>query len=169
MKQSRLMSMLETTLSTAAGFGLSLFLQWLILPWLLGVPVPIATNLAFAAVMTVASLARGFVLRRIFEAFHIRRPLTPFMNAVLEERYRQIDKEGWSADHDDKHDRGELARAGAAYLLHAGTVSETVPHEWPWNSDWWKPQGYRRDMVRGVALGIADGDRFDRARKAARR
>lgn len=168
MKQSRLMSMLETTLSTAAGFGLSLLLQWLVLGWLLDVAIPLHTNLAFAAVMTVASLVRGFVLRRIFEAFHIRRPLSPFMNAVVAECFRQRDVEGWTPEHDDKHDRGELARAGAAYLLHAGTVSETVPHEWPWNSDWWKPQGYRRDMVRGIALGIADGDRFDRARKQGR-
>lgn len=169
MKQSRMMSMLETTLSTAAGFGLSLLLQWLVLSWMVGVPIALQTNLAFAAVMTGASLVRGFVLRRVFEAFHIRRPLTPFMNAVLHECFRQRDAEGWTPEHDDKHNRGELARAGACYITHAGTESSTMPHEWPWNVDWWKPHGYRRDMVRGVALSIAEGDRFDRMRKAGSR
>lgn len=169
MKQSRLMSMLETALSTAAGFGLSLFLQWLILPWLLGAPVPLQANLTFAAIMTLASLARGFVLRRIFEAFHIRRPLTPFMNAVLSERFRQYDQEGYSVGHDDILPNGDLGAAGACYLLHAGTVSKTPPHDFPWNDDLWKPAGVRRDLVRGVALGIAEGDKFDRARKRGAR
>lgn len=164
MKQSRLMSMLETLLSTATGFGLSLFLQWLILPYLVGVPIALHTNFAFAGVMTVASLVRGFVLRRVFEALHIRRPLSAFMQAVIAERFRQIEQEGWSTDHDDRHARGELAQAGAAYLVHAGTQSGTPPHDWPWSGDWWKPAGYRRDMVRGVALGIAEGERFDRLR-----
>ncbi|WP_375782879.1 hypothetical protein ACE10Z_23485 [Bradyrhizobium sp. Pha-3] len=168
MKQSRFMSALETTLSTAAGFGLSLFLQWMILPLLVGVPIPLHTNLAFAAIMTVASLVRGFVLRRAFEAFHIRRPVSPFMSAVIAERFRQIEQEGWSTEHDDAHDRGELARAAGAYLLHAGTESKTVPHEWPWDGSWWKPQGRRRDLVRGGALLIAEGERFDRARKGRR-
>jgi hypothetical protein len=167
MKQSRLMSMLETALSTAAGFSLSLFLQWICLPWLIGAPVSLHTNLVFAGIMTVASLVRGFVLRRIFEAFHIRRPMTPFMQAVIAERFRQIDQEGWSTDHDDKHEQGELGQAGACYILHAGTVSETTPHDFPWQG-WWKPHGYRRDMVRGVALAIAEGDKFDRNRKSGR-
>jgi hypothetical protein len=168
MKQSRLMSMLETAISTAAGFGLSLLLQWLILPMLLGIAIPLTTNLAFAAVMTVASLVRMFVLRRVFEAFHIRRPLSAFMNAVIAECFRQHDVEGWTTEHDDKHPTGELAAAGASYLLHAGTASSTTPHEWPWSSEWWKPNGYRRDLVRGVALGIAEGEKFDRARKPGR-
>jgi hypothetical protein len=164
MKQSRLMSMLEISLSTAAGFGLSLLLQWLILPVLVGVPIALHTNLAFAGIMTVASLVRGFVLRRVFEAMHIRRPLSAFMRAVIAERFRQIEQEGWSTDHDDKHFRGELAQAGAAYLVHAGTESQTAPHDWPWSHHWWKPAGYRRDLVRGVALAIAEGERFDRLR-----
>lgn len=164
MKQSRLMSMLETALSTAAGFGLSLFLQWLILPWLLGAPVPLHANLAFAAIMTVASLARGFVLRRIFEAFHIRRPLSPFMQAGIEERFRQIDKEGWSIDHDDKHERGELAKAGAAYAI-GGGIGSDPPDFWPWTDEWWKPEGgMRRNLVKAAALIIAEGEKFDRGR-----
>jgi len=137
MKQSRLMSMLETALSTAAGFGLSLFLQWLILPVLLGVPVPLSTNLAFAAIMTVASLARGFVLRRLFEALHIRRPLSAFVQAVIAER-----------GYPDVKDKRFF-----------------IPNFWPWHPDWWKPAGFRRDLVKAAALIIAEGEKFDRNRK----
>ena len=176
MKQSRLMSMLETALSTAAGFGLSLFLQWLILPVLLGVPVPLSTNLAFAAIMTVASLARGFVLRRLFEALHIRRPLSAFVQAVIAERFRQIEVEGFDASHDDQCPTGELANGGAAYAKQAELHLQDgypdvkdkrffIPNFWPWHPDWWKPAGFRRDLVKAAALIIAEGEKFDRNRK----
>lgn len=169
MKQTKLMSMLETALSTAAGFGLSLFLQWLILPYLLGIDhIPLQANLAFTLVMTVASLSRGYLMRRLFELFHIRRPLSPFMQAVIAERFRQIEGEGWELSHDDAHDNGELGRAGACYIIHAGTQSPTPPHDWPWADDWWKPKGFRRDLVRGGALLMAEGERFDRMRKSGR-
>ena len=166
MKQSKLMSMLETAISTAAGFGLSLFLQWLILPILLGAPVALSTNITFALIMTVASLVRGFVLRRIFEAFHIRRPLSAFMQAAISERFRQIEAEGWSTEHDDlQHCVGDLATAGAVYALHAGTASISPPKEWEWSEGWWKPAGFRRDLVKAAALIIAEGEKFDRNRK----
>lgn len=166
MKQTKLMSAIETVLSTAAGFGLSLFLQWLILPILLGVEIPLHMNLAFAAIMTVASLVRGFVLRRVFEALHIRRPLSPFMQAVIAERFRQIEAEGWSLEHDDHHHApGDLARAGACYALFAGTANPTAPGLWHWSADWWKPAGFRRDLVRSAALILAEGEKFDRRRK----
>jgi hypothetical protein len=169
MKQSRFMSLLETCLSTAAGFFLSLFVQWLVLPVLLGVNIPIEMNLAFAAIMTVASLVRQFVMRRVFEALHIRVPLSAFMQAAIAEVHRQREVEGYDADHDSMGPDGDLAAAGAAYLLHAGTQSKTVPHEWPLRPELWKPYGVRRDLVRGVALGIAEGEKFDRSRKQKRR
>jgi hypothetical protein len=151
-------------MSTAAGFGLSLFLQWLILPWLLEVQIPLHTNIAFALIMTVASLVRGFGMRRIFEAMHIRKPLSPFMQAAIAERFRQIEGEGWDLAHDDRHNTGELGRAGATYALHAGTASISTPASWPWDGQWWKPKGRRRDLVRAAALIIAEGEKFDRDR-----
>jgi hypothetical protein len=168
MKQSRLMSAIETVSSTAAGFALSLLLQWLVLPLLLGHPVPFTVNLAFAVVMTAASLARQYILRRIFEALHIRRPLSPFVLAGIAERFRQIEQEGFSLDHDDKYPTGELGHAGAMYALYAGTTSTTPPHDWPWAGDWWKPAGRRRDLVRAFALIVAEGEKFDRDRKRGR-
>jgi len=61
---------------------------------------------------------------------------------VLAERQRQITTEGWTTDHDDEHDGGEMAAAGAAYALHAadylnpqsqGDGGDEAPDCWPWH------------------------------------
>lgn len=167
MKQSRLASWIETIANTAAGFGLSLFLQWLYFDWWLGFPLHIGDNLLFAVIMTVVSLARGFTMRRIFEALHVRRPLSPFMQAVIAERHRQVDGEGWSAEHDDQHKMGDLAHAGACYALFPG---QQPPLLWRWAQEWWKPtpHDYRRQIVKASALLIAEGERFDRLKTKGR-
>jgi hypothetical protein len=164
MKQSKLMSWLESLINIAVGFGISLAAQMYFLP-LLGVHIEFHQNLMFALIMTVISLARSFILRRVFEALHIRRPLSPFVSAIVAERYRQIDQEGWSAEHDDNHYVGELAMAGSFYARHSGIPAGEPPHGWPWSAHWWKPGGFRRDLVRAAALIIAEGEKFDRNRK----
>lgn len=169
MKQSRQTSLLKSLVSTFAGLGLALFLQWLVLPMLLHVEVPLDANLKFAALMTVVSIVRGYLLERFFEWMGWRIKLSPFMHAVLFECVGQREREGYSTEHDDMLPDGDLAAAGAAYLFHAGTSSRTTPHEWPWRDEMWKPDGKRHDLVRGVALGIAEGDKFDRSRKQKRR
>lgn len=89
---------------------------------------------------------------------------------VLAERQRQIDEEGWTAEHDDDHGGGELAAAGASYALHAAdtlsasfTPDPDVPGTWPWDDSWWKPKDPRRDLVRAAALILAEIERMDRA------
>ena len=62
--------------------------------------------------MTAISIARGFLLRRLFEALHIRRPLSPFMQAVIAERVRQVEVEGWSSEHDDPAAPGRACKQG---------------------------------------------------------
>lgn len=165
MKQSKLMSMLESILNIIIGFGISLAAQVFFLP-LLGVSISFSQNLTFALIMTVISIARSFILRRLFEALHIRRPLSPFGQAVIAERFRQIEQEGWSHDHDDGHYTGELAMAGSFYARHAGMPAGEPPHGWPWSAHWWKPAGFRRDLVKACALIIAEGEKFDRNRKS---
>ena len=179
MKQSRLASWLETCGSTATGFLLSLCLQYAIC-WWYDLPLRLHDNLAIIGVFTIASLIRSYGWRRLMEAFHVRRPLSPFMQAVVAERHRQQDQEGWSVEHDNDHERGVLARAGAAYLLgprrdyytdyEADEEARVVSGRliWPWSIDWWKPQDFRRDLVRGCALAIAEGERHDRLKTKGR-
>jgi hypothetical protein len=161
-KQSRLASWIETLTNTFAGFGLSLLLQYLYFDVWLGFPLHIADNFAFAVIMTVVSLARGFTMRRIFEALHIRRPLSPFMQAVVAERFRQVEQEGYDASHDLGHSPAELASAAAAYLVDPDRGSPL----WPW-LDGYKPdhQDKRRNYVRGAALALAAGELNDKLRK----
>lgn len=168
MKQSKLMSWVETCLNTGIGFAIAITAQILVFP-LFGFNPPLATNFYIALIFTVVSIVRGFVLRRVFEALHIRRPLSPFMAAVVAERYRQIEQEGWSAEHDDGHYTGELATAGSFYARHAGLPpGEPPPYGWAWSAHWWKPAGFRRDLVKACALILAEGEKFDRARKSKR-
>lgn len=92
---------------------------------------------------------------------------------VLAERHRQITEEGWTPEHDDRHDRGELAAAAACYAssavlrAHPGRfgwpTTRPAPEMWPWASGWWKPTGYRRDLVKAGALILAEIERLDRA------
>jgi hypothetical protein len=171
--QSRTTSLKESVSNTALGFGISLFAQWLALP-LLGVTVTLAQNFQFAVIMTFVSVARGYVIRRWFESKRLSVPLSPGALAVMAERRRQIDVEGWTAEHDAAHSIGEMARAGAAYAVFAkshavdskssGSFSTAIAI-WPWSKEWWKPQDFRRDLVRAAALILAEIDRFDGSRR----
>ncbi|HYM31845.1 MAG TPA: hypothetical protein VEU47_11120 [Candidatus Cybelea sp.] len=169
MKQTRLMSILETALSTAIGFAVALATQLLVFPRF-GFHPAITDNLAITLIFTVVSVARQYVMRRVFEALHIRKPMSAFMQAVLHERFAHVDREGFDAAHDDAHAPGELARAGASYAIHAGCkATGLLPVYWPWSAEWWKPADFRRDLVKAAALIIAEGDKFERNRKDKRR
>src|SRR5215475_12412668 len=115
MKQTKLMSMLETLGGTAIGFLGSLAIQYGICRYY-GLPLSTPQNIGIIGIFTVASLVRGYCWRRACETLQIRRPLSPFVQAAISERFRQIDEEGWSHEHDDlEHDNGSLGRAGACY------------------------------------------------------
>ncbi|WP_321946608.1 hypothetical protein [Paraburkholderia sp. J10-1] len=87
---------------------------------------------------------------------------------VLAERRRQVTEEGWTPQHDDQHADGDLAAASACYALHAGGWQPaTIAEYWPWAPSWWKPTTKRRDLVKSVALGIAEIERLDRAQPVA--
>lgn len=165
MKQSLIASWFETIASTATGFLISLGLQYIVC-WWYDLPLRLQDNLAIIALFTVASLLRGIGWRRLMEALHVRRPLSAGMQAVIAERFRQIEDEGFDAKHDDQHAPEELAAAGAAYLLSAGTGKKNSPPIcWRWHKRFWNPKDTRRDMVRGLALGLAGLDLFDRSYK----
>ncbi|MBB3591696.1 hypothetical protein FHX08_002040 [Rhizobium sp. BK529] len=91
---------------------------------------------------------------------------------VAAERRRQVEVEGWTPAHDDRHTDGSMAQAAAAYALkarsdesHANGVRIRPPYLWPdsWHVSWWKPKDRRRDLVRAAALIIAEIERLDRA------
>jgi hypothetical protein len=94
---------------------------------------------------------------------------------VLAERRRQIEAEGWSPEHDDRHSAGQLAGAAGCYARHVNArgwvidtpfdnyTTEPAPMEWPWADSWWKPTTPRRDLVKAGALILAEIERLDRA------
>src|SRR4051794_28113659 len=68
---------------------------------------------------------------------------SPGVALIEAERRRQITQEGWTSEHDDQHDSGEMALAAALYasptLLYekderANVVAFKDP--WPWDSRW---------------------------------
>jgi hypothetical protein len=71
MKQSRLMSLVESIANVAVGYGVAVVTQILIFP-IFGLHTTLAQNLKMGAVFTLVSIARSFALRRVFEAIRMR-------------------------------------------------------------------------------------------------
>jgi hypothetical protein len=63
--QKKKHSLIEAITNTVAGFLLSLCIQLVIYP-VMGIPVKFHQNLIITLVFTLASIGRGYVLRRIF-------------------------------------------------------------------------------------------------------
>ena len=92
---------------------------------------------------------------------------------MLAERGRQISAKGWTHDHDDGREAGELASASAAYALAAadeihpllrgaGGFQQEPPPAWPWDASGWKPSCGRRMLIKAGALVLAEIERLDR-------
>lgn len=67
MTQSRLGSLIEALFNTAIGYGVALLSQLLIFP-LFGIHIGLAANLGIGAWFTAISVARGYLVRRYFNA-----------------------------------------------------------------------------------------------------
>jgi hypothetical protein len=90
-------------------------------------------------------------------------PITDAARDVLDERKRQQSAEGWTPEHDDLHDTGELAIAAACYCAAVGpSKTGGTPIAWPWPG-FWKPKDRRNNLVRAAALLLAEIERLDRA------
>ena len=89
---------------------------------------------------------------------------------ITEERARQINVEGWTPEHDDTHDCGEMAQAAACYALSTlgtsvaeGGAAQVKEELWPWSDEWWKPGDHGvRTLVKAGALIAAEIDRLNR-------
>lgn len=90
---------------------------------------------------------------------------------VLAERKRQVDAEGWTADHDDEHVNGGMAVAAACYAITARQGLEAQATElWDWTGwakAWFKPKDPRRNLIRAGALILAEIERLDRLRTSS--
>lgn len=113
-----------------------------------------------------------FMHREIF-----REKMMTGIERIAAERQRQIDVEGWTPEHDDKHTDESLAKAASCYAytdsFHAYIAEYAenggrdliahVPRGWPWHRDWWKPGPDRvRELVKAGALLAAEIDRLQR-------
>jgi hypothetical protein len=64
-KQTKLVSAIETFCNIGSGFILSLIL-WQFLAYVLGIPMPLDTNVFITSCFTVLSLTRSYLWRRFF-------------------------------------------------------------------------------------------------------
>ena len=70
MKQSRAMSLVESVANVIVGYGVAVVTQILIFPTF-GLHTTFAQNLKMGAIFTVVSIARSYVLRRLFERIRV--------------------------------------------------------------------------------------------------
>lgn len=92
---------------------------------------------------------------------------------ITDERKRQVEKEGWTPEHDAEHGSGQLALAASCYArpddLQIGVKNSMGFHGtihrafgWPWSVRWWKPtpDDRVRELVKAGALIAAEIDRL---------
>jgi hypothetical protein len=82
---------------------------------------------------------------------------------VQTERRRQVEAEGWTPEHDDEHDDGKIAEEAAGFLMNGQSPRKSA---WSWkhkHPDSPTRASRRRQLVIGVALGLAEIERLDRA------
>lgn len=71
MKQSRLMSMVESLANVLVGYVVAVVTQMAVFP-LFGLAVTVTENLLIGLIFTAVSIVRSYVLRRSFEALRVR-------------------------------------------------------------------------------------------------
>jgi hypothetical protein len=75
MKQSRLMSLVEAIANVVVGYGIAVLTQLVVFPWF-GLPARVGDALAIGGIFTAMSIARSFLLRRLFETIRDRRMMS---------------------------------------------------------------------------------------------
>ena len=71
MKQSRLMSLVESLANVLVGYGVAVATQMAVFP-LFGLAETVTENLLIGLIFTVVSIVRSYALRRGFEALRVR-------------------------------------------------------------------------------------------------
>ena len=70
MKQSRLMSLVESLANVLVGYGVAVITQIAVFP-LFGLAVTVSENLLIGLIFTAVSIVRSYALRRGFEALSV--------------------------------------------------------------------------------------------------
>ena len=70
MKQSRLMSLVESLANVLVGYGVAVATQMVVFP-IFGLAVTATENLLIGLIFTVVSIVRSYALRRGFEALRV--------------------------------------------------------------------------------------------------
>jgi hypothetical protein len=83
------------------------------------------------------------------------------------ERNRQIEEKGWTAEHDDEHDNGELACAAASYALSSTcrNFEQEIEVAWPWGEPMKSQETPLRDLAKAGAFILAEIERIHRRNK----
>lgn len=85
------------------------------------------------------------------------RRLTEFGKSYIEsERQRAVDKYGFTVEHDLKHrfDR-QLYVAAICYIVALPHPHALVPHDWPFETQWWKPSTRLINLIKAGGLMFA--------------
>ena len=70
MKQTRRASLVESFVNIGTGFFVGVAANWAVLPWFGYVPA-LRDSLEIAGLFSVVSVARSYVVRRLFEALRV--------------------------------------------------------------------------------------------------
>ncbi|MGC0155378.1 hypothetical protein ACPRNU_23205 [Chromobacterium vaccinii] len=103
-------------------------------------------------------------LKQLAAAPQPAQKLPSVIEEIAAERRRQVEVEGWTPEHDDKHHDYTLARAAGCYAMHTlAFPAGDPPPFWPWDRGWWKPSpDKRRNWIKAAALLVAAIEREDR-------
>lgn len=71
MKQSRAMSLVEAATNVIVGYALAIATQIVVFPWF-GIATGLAEHMTIGLAFVGVSLARSYLLRRLFEAIRMR-------------------------------------------------------------------------------------------------
>lgn len=86
---------------------------------------------------------------------------------IAEERKRQIEKEGWTEEHDSEHNREELSILAMLYACPVKYRHMLNPRSWfktmDWSFSWWKPTDRIKELQKAGALIAAEIDRLKQA------
>lgn len=96
---------------------------------------------------------------------------------IAEKARTNREHKGYTPDHDDTHDKGELCAAAVCYLDRGWLqIQQRTPREepsrppfiWPFEAGAWKPSDDAiRNLIHAGALLVAEIDRLQRARTGA--